>query len=166
MTCAKGLSSGYAPIGGVVTSARVAEPFWREGTEHSFRHGYTYSGHPTACAVALANLDIMERERLVPRVRELEPVVERVLKPLADHPLVSEVRAGLGLLGAVEIEEGPRTDDPTLVPRIVRASREHGVLTRALRGAALQVSPPFVITEAELERVAQAFSAALDDASR
>jgi putrescine aminotransferase len=163
MTCAKGLSSGYAPLGAVVASGRVAEPFWREGTEHSFRHGYTYSGHPTACAVALANLDIMEREQLVPRVRELEPVVERVLKPLADHPLVSEVRAGLGLLGAVEIEEGPRTDDPTLVPRIVKASREHGVLTRALRGAALQVSPPFVITEQELERVAQAFAAALDD---
>jgi adenosylmethionine-8-amino-7-oxononanoate aminotransferase len=163
MTCAKGLSSGYAPLGAVVASGRVAEPFWREGTEHSFRHGYTYSGHPTACAVAVANLEIMEREQLIPRVRELEPVLERVLKPLADHPLVSEVRAGLGLLGAVEIEEGPRTEDPTLVPRLVKASREHGVLTRALRGAALQVSPPFVITEQELERVAQAFAAALDD---
>ena len=117
----QGTLLGYAPLGAVVASGRVAEPFWREGTEHSFRHGYTYSGHPTACAVAIANLDIMEREQLVPRVRELEPVVERVLKPLADHPLVSEVRAGLGLLGAVEIEEGPRTDDPTLVPRIVKA---------------------------------------------
>ena len=165
MTCAKGLTSGYAPLGAVIASGRVAEPFWREGTEHSFRHGYTYSGHPTACAVAMANLDIVEREQLITRVRELEPVVERVLKPLADHPLVSEVRAGLGLLGAVEIEEAPRTEDPTLVPRIVKASRERGVLTRALRGAALQVSPPFVITEQELERVAQTFAAALDDAS-
>jgi putrescine aminotransferase len=165
MTCAKGLTSGYAPLGAVVISARVAEPFWRPGTEHVFRHGYTYSGHPTACAVAMANLDVMEREQLIPRVRELEPVLERVLKPLADHALVSDVRAGLGLLGAVEIDEGSRTDDPTLVARIVRAAREHGVLTRALRGAALQVSPPFVITEPELDRVAQAFAAALDDVS-
>jgi putrescine aminotransferase len=66
----------------------------------------------------------------------------------------------------VEIDEGARAEDPTLVPRIVKASREHGVLTRALRATALQVSPPFVITEAELEGVAQAFAAALDDASR
>jgi adenosylmethionine-8-amino-7-oxononanoate aminotransferase len=165
MTCAKGLTSGYAPLGAVIAGARVAEPFWRDGTEHSFRHGYTYSGHPTACAVAMANLDIIEREQLVRRVRELEPVVERVLKPLADHPLVSEVRAGLGLLAAVEIKEAPRAEDPTLVARIVKSSRERGVLTRALRGAALQVSPPFVITEQELERVAQTFAAALDDAS-
>jgi len=165
MTCAKGLTSGYAPLGAVVISERVAEPFWRQGTEHVFRHGYTYSGHPTACAVAMANLDVIEREQLIPRVRELEPVLERVLKPLADHALVSDVRAGLGLLGAVEIDEGSRTDDATLVPRIVRAAREHGVLTRALRGAALQVSPPFVITEPELDRVAQAFAAALDDVS-
>jgi adenosylmethionine-8-amino-7-oxononanoate aminotransferase len=113
----------------------------------------------------MANLDVMEREQLIPRVRELEPVLERVLKPLADHALVSEVRAGLGLMAAVEIDEGSRSEDPTLVPRIVGAAREHGVLTRALRGTALQVSPPFVITEQELERVAQGFAAALDDAA-
>jgi len=95
-------------------------------------------------------------------VRELEPVLERALKPLADHPLVSTVRAGLGLLGAVEIEESARVADATLVPRLVKAARENGALTRGLRGAALQVSPPFVITEAELETIAHAFGAALD----
>ena len=162
MTMAKGLTSGYAPLGAVAASGRIAEPFWRKDTENVFRHGYTYSGHPTACAVAMANLDILERENLVERVLELEPVVERVLKPLADHPLVSTVRAGLGLLGAVEIDEAARTADPTLVPRLVKAARDNGALTRGLRGAALQVSPPFVITEAELETVAHAFSAALD----
>jgi len=165
MTMAKGLTSGYAPLGAVAASGRVAEPFWSKDTENVFRHGYTYSGHPTACAVAMANLDIIEREHLVERVRELEPVLERMLKPLADHPLVSSVRAGLGLLGAVEIEESARTEDATLVPRLVKAARENGVLTRGLRGAALQVSPPFVITEAELETIAHAFGAALDAVS-
>jgi adenosylmethionine-8-amino-7-oxononanoate aminotransferase len=165
VTMAKGLTSGYAPLGAVAAGGRVAEPFWRKDTENVFRHGYTYSGHPTACAVAMANLDIVEGEDLIARVRELEPVLERVLKPLADHPLVSTVRAGLGLLGAVEIDEAARTADPTIVPRLVRAARDNGVLTRGLRGAALQVSPPFVITESELETVAHAFGAALDAVS-
>src|SRR5262249_59365595 len=62
ITTAKGLSSGYAPIGAVIASARVAEPFWRPGSAEVFRHGYTYSGHPAACAVAAANLDLIERE--------------------------------------------------------------------------------------------------------
>lgn len=163
MTVAKGLTSGYAPLGAVVASGRIAEPFWRAGTDQVFRHGYTYSGHPTACAVGLANLDIIERDGLIARVRELEPVLERVLKPLADHPLVSDVRAGLGLLGAVEIDEAARTADPTIAARLVKATRERGVITRALRGVALQVSPPFVITEDELEQVAKAFAGALDE---
>ena len=113
-----------------------------------FRHGYTYSGHPTACAVACANLDLIEREQLVARVAALEPVLADALAPLAAHPLVGEVRAGTGLLAAVEIDEDARAADPGLGPRLVTAIRERGVITRLLRGAALQISPPFVITEA------------------
>ncbi len=100
ITSAKGLSSGYAPIGAVIVGPRVAEPFWR-GTGEWFRHGYTYSGHTASCAVALANLDLIEREALVARVAALEPVLAATLAPLADHPLVSEVRAGTALLAAV-----------------------------------------------------------------
>jgi adenosylmethionine-8-amino-7-oxononanoate aminotransferase len=162
MTVAKGLTSGYAPLGAVVAGARVAEPFWAPGTEEVFRHGYTYSGHPTACAVALANLDILEREDLVARVRAMEAPVAAALKPLGDHPLVAQVRTGAGLLAAVEVREQARTDDPTLLGRLVAAVRDAGVITRGLRGAALQFSPPFVITEAEIERVAAAFAAGLD----
>jgi putrescine aminotransferase len=165
MTTAKGLSSGYAPIGAVIAGQRVAEPFWREGTEEVFRHGYTYSGHPTACAVAMANLDVIEREDLVARVRALESVLQRALKPLADHPLVGEVRSGLGLLAAVEVREEARASRPDMVAVLVKEARDRGVVTRGLRGAALQVSPPFVITEAEIEEIARAFAGALDAVS-
>ena len=162
ITTAKGLSSGYAPIGAVIAGARVAEPFWRPGSAEVFRHGYTYSGHPAACAVAAANLDLIERERLVARVAGLEPVLARALAPLACHDLVAEVRAGTGLLAAVEIAEDARTDDPGLGPRLVAEIRERGVITRLLRGAALQISPPFVITEGEIGRIAAVFGAAFD----
>src|SRR6516162_5963616 len=165
MTTAKGLSSGYAPIGAVIVGERVAEPFWRAGSGEVFRHGYTYSGHPTSCAVALANLDLIEREGLVPRVAELEPVLARAVAPLGEHPLVADVRAGTGLLAAVEIAEDARAADPGLAPRLVTAIRERGVITRLLRGTALQISPPFVITEAEIGQIAEAFAGALDAAS-
>ena len=158
ITSAKGLSSGYAPIGAVIAGARVAEPFWRTGSDQVFRHGYTYSAHPTACAVALANLDLIEREHLVGRVAELEPVLARRLAPLAELELVGEVRAGTGLLAAVEIAEQARTADPGLGPRLVAGLRERGVITRLLRGIALQISPPFVITGEEIGRIAEAFA--------
>jgi putrescine aminotransferase len=166
MTVAKGLTSGYAPLGAVLVGPRVAEPFWRPGSAEIFRHGYTYQAHPTACAVGLANLDILEREQLVPRVRELEGVLAAKLSPLADHELVGEVRTGTGLLTAVEIAPEARAADPGLAARLVARIREHGVITRLLRGVALQISPPFVITEAEIGQIAAVFAAALDDAAR
>jgi adenosylmethionine-8-amino-7-oxononanoate aminotransferase len=164
MTVAKGLTSGYLPLGAVLASPRVAEPFWRSGSAETFRHGYTYSGHPTACAVGLANLDIIEREQLVARVRELEPALAAALAPLAQHELVSEVRTGAGLLAGIELDQASREADPALGGRIVIAARERGVITRLLRGVALQVSPPFVISAAELHQMAEVLSAALDAA--
>jgi len=162
MTVAKGLTSGYLPLGAVIVGPRVAEPFWRAGSTEVFRHGYTYTAHPAACAVGLANLDIIERERLVPRVRELESVLARVLAPLARHELVSEVRTGAGLLAAVEISAAAREADPGLGAKVVAAARSNGVITRLLRGVALQISPPFVITPAELQQIADVYTAALD----
>ena len=165
MIVAKGLTSGYLPLGAVIAGPKVTEPFWRPGSAEVFRHGYTYSAHPTACAVGLANLDILAREQLVARVRQLEPVLAAALAPLARHELVTEVRTGAGLLGAVEISAAARERDPGLAPRLVAAIRDRGVITRLLRGMALQVSPPFVITEDELGQISEVFRAALDEAS-
>jgi putrescine aminotransferase len=162
ITSAKGLSSGYLPIGAVIAGSKVTEPFWRAGGTEVFRHGYTYSGHPAAAAVALANLDLIERERLVDRVAALEPVLARAMAPLAAHPGVSAVRSGTGLLAAVEIAEDLRAADPMVGQRLVLAARERGIITRLLRGVALQVSPPFVITEDEIGRIAEAFAGAFD----
>lgn len=162
MTVAKGLTSGYLPLGAVVTSPKVAEPFWRAGSAEIFRHGYTYSGHPAACAVGLANLDIVEREQLVARVRELEPAVAAAFGPLAGHELVSEVRTGAGLLAGIDLAPAAREADPSLGAKVVTAARERGVITRLLRGIALQISPPFVISAAELHQIAAVLTDALD----
>ncbi len=166
ITTAKGLSSGYLPIGAVIAGPKVAEPFWRAGSAEVFRHGYTYSGHPASAAVALANLDLIEREQLIPRVAALEPALARALAPLAGHELVSAVRSGTGLLAAVEIADEARAADPMIGQRLVLAIRDRGVITRLLRGVALQVSPPFVITESEIDRIAEAFSGACDEIAR
>src|SRR5215468_8672799 len=163
ITSAKGLSSGYLPIGAVIAGPKVVEPFWSPGSSEVFRHGYTYSGHPAAAAVALANLDLIEREQLVQRVVDLEPVLAKLVAPLAQHRAVSEVRSGTGLLAAVEIAEDYRVADPTIGQRLVLAVRDRGVITRLLRGVALQISPPFVITEAEIGRIAEAFAGAFDE---
>jgi putrescine---pyruvate transaminase len=154
ITFAKGSTSGYLPLGGVIASRRVAAPFWQGGVV--FRHGYTYSGHAAVAAACLANLDILEREDLPGRALGLERELAEALASLADHPLVSEVRAGTGVMAAVQLT------DPALADPVVAAAREHGVLTRTLVGGALQVSPALVIERSELEGLADALSAALD----
>ncbi len=157
---AKGVTSGYMPLGGVVVGPRVQEPFWR-GEGIWFRHGYTYSGHAAACAAGLANLDILERERLVERVAELEAVFAEKVHSLAEHPLVGETRA-IGLVGAVELEAAELEREPELVERAVALAREHGVLTRSLRGSALHLSPPFIIEPEQIDGLVDGLRRALD----
>jgi putrescine---pyruvate transaminase len=154
---AKGVTSGYLPLGGVLVGERVQEPFWT-GAGTWLRHGYTYSGHAAACAAGLANLAILEREQLIERAAGLERPLADALSQLADHPLVGEVRA-IGLAGAVELAAGAMAEDPGLVERIIGLAREEGVLTRALRGSALHVSPPLVVTEEQLTAIARGTSA-------
>jgi len=159
MTCAKGISSGYVPLGAVVVAGHVREPFWRDDAA-PFVHGGTYAGHPAACVAGLVNLDILERERLVERVATLEPVLSRMLAPLGDLPGVGGVRSA-GLAGAVELDAALLAEHPAAGAAVVLAARKHGVLTRLLRGVALQVSPPFVVTEDELAKVVDAIAASL-----
>jgi adenosylmethionine-8-amino-7-oxononanoate aminotransferase len=162
MTFAKGITSGYVPLGGVIVHPRVREPFWAEGAG-VWRHGYTYSGHATATAAAHANLDIIEREDLLGRGLALETELAEALAPLASHPLVTGIRAGTGAVGAVQIDSERIKADPALPEKALMAARRRGVLTRVLVGGGLQLSPPLVITRAELEEVAAGLAAALDD---
>lgn len=160
ITCAKGITSGYLPLGAVVAAPRVADVFWAQGSG-MFRHGYTYSGHAAVAAAALANLDIMDREGLLGRALELETLIPQALSALADHPRVEEIRGGIGALAAVQLDTEHLAKDPTLAAKAVMECREQGVLTRALATGALQVSPALVIDEASLERLAEGISAAL-----
>ncbi|MEX0983768.1 MAG: aminotransferase class III-fold pyridoxal phosphate-dependent enzyme [Actinomycetota bacterium] len=162
MTCAKGITSGYLPLGAVIAAPTVWEPFFAEDAG-MFRHGYTYSGHAAVAAAAMANIDIMEREDLLARAVDLEPIVSEALGPLARHDLVSEVRSGVGVLAAVQFDPGAIEADPGLLARTVPALRAHGVMTRMLASGAIQISPPLVITDDEVDELASAIGAALDD---
>jgi putrescine aminotransferase len=163
ITFAKGVSSGYVPLGGVLVGERVRAPFWDEDVPGAvFRHGYTYSGHAGAAAAAMANLDIIEREGLVARVATLEPVLDRAVRRLAGAPGVGEIRT-VGLTAAVAFRGDLLAADPGLPERAVVAALRHGVATRVLRGHALQISPPFVISEAEIDTMVDGLAAALED---
>jgi adenosylmethionine-8-amino-7-oxononanoate aminotransferase len=158
---AKGITSGYQPLGGALVGARVAEPFWADGSELVLRHGLTYQGHASACAAGLANLAIIEREDLVARARALEAVLAEALKPLVALAAVREVRAGVGLLAGVVMR------DVATAAAVAERCWERGVLTRQIAdGDVLHVSPPFVIEESQLRWAAEELGAAIDSVER
>jgi adenosylmethionine-8-amino-7-oxononanoate aminotransferase len=161
VTFAKGITSGYVPLGGVIAAPRVQDAFW--GAEAGvWRHGYTYSGHATATAAAHPNLDLIEGERLLDRALELETELADALAPLAGHALVTEVRAGLGAVAAVQLDPELVAEQPSLPDRAALHAREAGVLTRVLVGGGLQVSPPLVFTRAHVGELAAGLRAGLD----
>jgi putrescine---pyruvate transaminase len=150
ITFAKGVTSGYLPLGGVIVSERVAEPFWNAPGAPVFRHGPTYSGHATCCAAAMANIGLLERDGLLARGSENERALLDALAPLARHQAVAEVRGGVGTLAAVELAADVLERDPGAVASVVASARQAGVLVRGLaRGVA--VSPPLT---AEIEHFA------------
>lgn len=164
VTFAKGVTSGYLPLGGVVVSERVAEPFYARAGGPVFRHGATYSAHAACCAAALANLDILEADGLMSRGRDLEGDLQAALSPLADHPLVAEVRAGVGLLAAVELTGELLSRRPGAVAELTLACRERGVLVRNLL-AGVAVSPPLTATPEHFGLIGDAIAAGLDAVS-
>jgi putrescine aminotransferase len=161
VTCAKGITSGYLPLGAVLIAPRVWEPFYASGAG-MFRHGYTYSGHAAVAAAATANLDIMGSENLLAHAVELEATLAEGLRPLADHPLVSEVRSGTGVLAAIQIDPERLDADPALLGQVVPACRANGIMTRTLATGAIQVSPPLTLSTDEVDELAAGVSAALD----
>jgi putrescine---pyruvate transaminase len=156
VTTAKGLSSGYLPIGAVLVAPKVAEPFFKPDGDVWLRHGYTYSGHATACAVALGNLDIIEREGLLDEALRLESTLARKLAPLADHDRVAEVRCGVGALAAVQLHE------PTEAAPLAATLRTLGIATRAVGVGGIQVSPPLIMSDEQVDDLTSAISEALD----
>jgi adenosylmethionine-8-amino-7-oxononanoate aminotransferase len=157
ITFAKGVTCGYAPLGGVIAAPHIAEPFFTT-PGLIFRHGYTYSGHTTACVAGLVVMDILEREGLIQRAAELEDEIYDALVPLEELDVVASVRRGVGALAAVQLEVG---DDETLPYRAATACREAGVLTRAVGGGGLQVSPPLTMTPDEVAEMGSLFAAGL-----
>jgi putrescine---pyruvate transaminase len=163
ITFAKGVTSGYVPLGGVLVGKRVKAPFWDDPVPGAvFRHGYTYQGHSGAAAAAMANLDILEREALVQRVRDLEPVLATAVSRLADAPLVGEIRT-IGLTAAVALKPEVLVADPGTPEKVVAAALRHGVASRVLRAHAIHISPPFVITESQIDAMVDGIGNALED---
>lgn len=161
---AKGVTSGYQPLGGVIVKGEIAAPFWSADYGVAFRHGSTYAGHPVACRAALVNLDIIEAEGLLARGRELEPGLQARLADLASHPLVDHVR-GVGMMGALALDPAALARDPGLTLSVHRAAREREVLVRPLLDA-IAVSPPLVVGDDELDHMAAGITGALDAVSK
>jgi adenosylmethionine-8-amino-7-oxononanoate aminotransferase len=152
---AKGITSGYAPLGGVLVAPRVADRFFAGPDAPIFRHGLTYSGHATACAVALANLDVLAEEALVAEARRLEAVLAQTVKPLRDSDLVVDVRAGAGFMAGVQLRAEVDADP------IIDSCAASGVLIRTIHDNTLQICPPFVSTDEDVARIVDAIDGAL-----
>lgn len=165
MPIAKGLSSGYLPIGGVLVNDRIGDVITSSGGE--FFHGFTYSGHPAACAAALKNIEILQRESLVERVRDdIGPYLQQRWGALADHPIVGEARM-VGLVGALELV--PQKPSRKRFPNegtVGAIGRDHsfknGLIMRAVRDS-LIISPPLVISKEEADLLVALVEKTLDD---
>ena len=157
MPFAKGVTSGYLPLGGVMVSDRVADVLIDRGGE--FFHGYTYSGHPASCAVAIANLQLIQDEGLVPRIRnEIGPYLKQRWESLADHPLVGETRM-TGLMGALELVQSKdpveRFDKKQAVGNLCRDQLvENGLVMRAV-GDTIVCAPPFTLSRSEADELVE-----------
>jgi putrescine aminotransferase len=156
ITLAKGLSSGYQPISAISLGKRMGDAI--ASAKEELVHGYTYSGHPVACAVALKNLEVLERDGIVTRVKEsIGPYFQRrVREVFADHPLIGEVR-GIGMLAAMELVEDKK--ERRSFPRernVGTICRDHcfnnGLVMRAIRDT-MVLAPALIITEAEVEKL-------------
>ena len=163
MTIAKGLTSGYVPMGGLIVSDKVFEVIEAHG---DFNHGFTYSGHPVAAAVGLENLRILKEEGIVERVKaETAPYLQKRLRELADHPLVGEVR-GVGMLGAIELVQDKATrkrfSGDVGVGMVCRGHCfNNGLIMRAV-GDTMIIAPPLVISQTEVDELVEKARKCLD----
>jgi adenosylmethionine-8-amino-7-oxononanoate aminotransferase len=155
---AKGITSGYLPLGGIMVSEPIRQAMLSVPYADRWMHAYTYSGHPTCCAVALRNLEILEKEGLVERAEKMGQRLLDGARSLLDFPAVGEVR-GLGLMVAVELVADRATKaafDPAknVIGRVRKELEARGLFTRVVRDIIL-LAPPLVITEAQVDRIVQ-----------
>ena len=154
---AKGVTSGYLPLGGVLISPEIAAPFWDDPDSPPFRHGATYAGHATCCAAALENLRILDEEDLLRRGQDLEGELFEQMNRAADLPATAEVRGGTGLMAALELAPEIIDEDPGAPVRLAMAMREHGVLVRPI-GRGVAASPPLTIQSEQIRMIGDALS--------
>ena len=168
MPIAKGLSSGYLPIGGVIVGDKVAETLIEKGGD--FNHGFTYSGHPVAAAVALKNIELLESEGIVERVKnETAPYLQKRWKELAAHPIVGETR-GLGMVAGLELVKDKNSHE-RIAPDSKAGgmcrdfSMANGLIMRPC-GDTMIISPPLVITKAEIDELIEKALKTLDETAK
>jgi putrescine aminotransferase len=163
MIFAKGVTSGYLPLSGVMLTRSVHETL--KALKGPLWHAFTYSGHPTACAVGLRNLRILEEEHLVERAAQKGAYLQQGLQDLRSHEIVGDVR-GLGLIGGVELVRDRATKEsfePSLgaARRVCLAALELGVIFRPLAGDVVAISPPFVISDEQIDRMVMVLGRAI-----
>ncbi|HKZ21508.1 MAG TPA: aminotransferase class III-fold pyridoxal phosphate-dependent enzyme [Acidimicrobiia bacterium] len=145
---AKGVTAGYLPLGGLIASHRVSEPFFTQPGV-MWRHGYTYSGHATVCAAALEVLRIYEEEPIFSRALELENELQKGLSSLVGQGPAVGLRAGTGAMAALQLDPS----DATLSGRVAVATRRKGVIVRSVVGNGLQISPPLIMTPSQVDEL-------------
>jgi adenosylmethionine-8-amino-7-oxononanoate aminotransferase len=165
LTFGKGVTSGYLPLGGMMVTREIKDALESVDPANRWMHGYTYSGHPTCCAVALKNIEIIRREGLLEHSAKMgDLLIDNLKAELGDHPNLGEIRGGKGLLAAVEFVEDRATKKNFAIERKVASRlqsemKERGVVTRTRAtagdhpspGDQVLFAPPLIITEAEIE---------------
>jgi adenosylmethionine-8-amino-7-oxononanoate aminotransferase len=166
MTFAKQLSSAYMPISASAIRRDMYDAMIDQtANAGAFGHGYTYSGHPVACAVALKVLEIYQRDQIFEKAAKTGAYLQQRLASFADHPLVGEVR-GSGLLGALELVANKETGEAFVGGAVggyaQKMAQDNGLLIRAVAGSSLGICPPLIITEQQIDEMVGKLSKALD----
>ena len=166
IVCAKGLTSGYLPLGATIFSDRIWDVIAEDGQGRCFSHGFTYSGHPVACAAALKNIEIMERENIFDNVNEVGPYFEEQLQTLTDLPIVGEVR-GMKFMCCVEFVKNPETkelfdEDLDIGKRIANVADTRGLLVRPMVHLNV-MSPPLTMTKEDVDFVVKTLRESIEE---
>jgi adenosylmethionine-8-amino-7-oxononanoate aminotransferase len=167
MTLAKALTSGYAPLSVAAIGGEMYERLKTYSAKVGiFGHGYTYSGHPVSCAVALKTLEIYERDHIFQHAARLGSYMQQRLRQFESHPMVGEIR-GVGLIAALELVADKDTKQSfsgiDMAVHVQKRAQEHGLLVRALGGTSVAICPPLIITKQQIDELIGSLGAALDE---